>query len=135
MVLIIKKVLCLIGEALEEEDDEPKDPESATQELAMFDCAMAWMEEGGSPTLEENDSQSSLTQVFSLNPLLFIMLAVSPICLLPMDYPGYSIFCRDSISCNKPVTCDGRQSTSKPKACKRLSSQWPGQRLRISMMS
>ena len=44
----------------------------------MFDGARAWMEEGGSPTLEEIDFPSLLIQVFLLNPLLFILLTASP---------------------------------------------------------
>ena len=45
--------------------------ETSTQEQAGFEWAQLWMEEGGSLVLDEGESQSLLTQVFSLNPFIF----------------------------------------------------------------
>ena len=66
-----------VGKALKGRDEELEEPEFTAKELAMSDWARAWMEEWASPALEESNSLSLLSQVWSLNALLLIWLAVS----------------------------------------------------------
>ena len=50
--------------------------------MARFDWARAWMEEWGSPALEEGDLQTLLVQVFSLT--LYFLHPTLHLCLLPI---------------------------------------------------
>ena len=93
------------------------------------------MKEGGSPTLEEDNCQSLLFQVFSLNPFLaFLFCLPSPLCLLPMVLLRLFNLLKGLFSCTSQSSLVGVEHLE-AEGLQKIEFTVVGQRLRTAMMS